>query len=91
MRNQDGTTSIRPPLFNKNNLIYWKTRTKSYLQSLGSDVWAIVEGGYQYPVVIPTDAAKKKKYETNANVFNALLGSLKESKSVKVMQLNTIK
>jgi len=28
---------------------------REYLQALGTDVWEIVEGGYQYPTSIPTD------------------------------------
>ena len=91
MSNQDGTTSIRPPLFNRNNLIFWKTRMRSYLQSLGAEVWAIVEGGYQYPAAVPTDSTERKNYETNAKAVNALLGSLTESEFVKFMQLNTTK
>jgi len=89
MRNQDETTSIRPPLFNGNNFIYWKTRTKSYLQSLGTDVWEIVDRGYQYLAAVPTDVAEKKTYETNAKAVNALLGSMIKLECVKVMQLNT--
>ena len=57
----EGLMSIRPPLFNGNNLLFWKIRTKAYLQSLGVEVWAIVEGGYQYPASIPTDAVERKK------------------------------
>ena len=76
MRNQDGTTSIRPPLFNENNIIYWKARTRSYIESLGPDVWKIMEGGYQYQTEVPIDAVEKKMYETNAKAINALLGSL---------------
>lgn len=91
MSNQDETTSIRPPLFNGNTFIYWKTRTRSHLQSLGEDVLEFVEGGYQYLAAVPTDAAEKKTYETNAKVVNSLLGSVKESEFVKVMQLNTTK
>ena len=64
---------------------------RSYLQSLGEDVWAIVEGGYQYPVAVPTDPTERKNYETNAKAVNALLGSLTESKNFKVIQLNTTK
>ena len=85
MSNQEGTTSIRPPLFNGNNLIFWKTRMISYLQSLGADVWAMVEGGYQYPAAVPTDPTERKNYETNAKAVNALLGSLTELEFVKVM------
>ena len=85
MRNQDGTTSIRPPLFNENNLIFWKKRMRSYLQSLGADVWAIVEGGYRYLATVPTDPMERKNYETNAKAVNALLGSLTKVEFVKVI------
>ena len=91
MSNQDGTSSIRPPLFNGNNLIFWKTRMRSYLQSLGAEVWEIVEGGYQYPAAVLRDPTERKNYETNAKAVNALLGSLTESEFVKVVQLNTAK
>ena len=64
---------------------------RSYLQSLGVDVWAIVEGGYQYPATTPTDPTKRNNYETNAKAVNALLGSLTKSEFFKVMQLNTAK
>ena len=54
-------------------------------------MWAIVEGGYQYPASVPTDATTRKNYETNAKAVNALLGSLTESEFFKVVQLNTTK
>ena len=91
MRNQDGIASIRPPLFNGNISIFWKTRMRSYLQSLGAELWAVVEQGYQYPAAVPTDPKERKNYETNAKAVNALLGSLTESEFVKFMQLNTAK
>ena len=61
MGSQEGVMSIKPPLFNGSNLIFQKVRTKAYLQSLGADVWAIVEEGYQYPASIPTDAAENEE------------------------------
>ena len=91
MGSQEGVMSIKPPLFNGSNLIFWKVRTKAYLQSLGADVWEIVEEGYQYPASIPTDAAERKKYEINAKVVNVLLGSMSEPELAKVMQLNSAK
>jgi len=91
MSNHEGMGSIKQPIFNGNNLTFWKTRTRAYIQSLGADVWAILEGGYQYPSIVPTDLAKNKAYENNAKVVNALLRSLSESEFVKVMQLNTTK
>ena len=91
MNNHEGMGSIRPPIFNGRNLVYWKIRTRAYLQSLGADVWEIVEGRYQFPAAIPTDSAGKKLYKTNAKDFNTLLGSLSESEFVKFMQLKTTK
>ena len=76
MNNHEGMGSIRPLIFNGSNLVYWKIRTRSSLQSLGADVWEIVEGGYQFPVAIPTDYVGKKLYKTSAKVVNTLLGSL---------------
>ena len=87
MGSHEGVLSLRPPLFNGSNLLFWKIRTKAYLQSLGAEVWAIVEEGYWYPEIIPTDAAERKKYEINAKAVNVLLGILSELEFVKVMQL----
>ena len=91
MGSHEGVFSIRPPLFNGSNLLFWKIRTKAYMQSLGAEVWEIVEGGYQYPASIPTDATERKKYEINAKAVNVLLGIMSESEFVKVMQLNLAK
>ena len=91
MSNQESVGSIRQPIFDGRNFVYWKIRTISYLQSLGMDVWEIVEGGYTFPTAIPTDTAGKKQYETNAKAVNTLLGSLSQSEFVKVMQLKTAK
>jgi len=49
--------SIIPPIFDGRNFVYWKLRTTTYLQSLGIDVWEIVEGGYKFLSAIPTDTA----------------------------------
>ena len=91
MGSHEGVMSIKPPLFNGSNLIFQKVRTKAYLQSLGAEVWAIVEEGYQYSASIPTDAAERKKYEINAKAVNVLLGSMSEPEFAKVMQLNSEK
>ena len=91
MNNQESMGSIRPPNFNGRNFVYWKIRTTTYLQSLGTDVWEISEGGYNFPIALPTDTKGKKKYETNAKVVNTLLGSLPQSEFVKVMQLKSAK
>eukprot|EP00253_Pinus_taeda_P017252 PITA_17252 len=66
-------------------------RTTTYLQSLGTNVWEIVEGGYTFPSIIPKDTTGKKQYETNAKDVNTLLGSLSQSEFVKVVQLKSAK
>ena len=76
MRNYKIEASIRPPIFDVSNFVYWKVRITGYLQSLGIEVWDIVEAGYTFPSATPTDTAGKKQYETNAKVVNTLLGSL---------------
>ena len=76
MNNQESMGSIKPPIFDGRNFVYWKIITTTYLQSLGMDVWEIVEGGYTFPSTIHTDTSSKKKYETNSRVVNRLLGSL---------------
>ena len=91
MGSHEGVMYIRPPLFNGSNLIFQKVRTQAYLQSLGAEVWAIVEEGYQYPASIPTDAAGRKKYEINSKAVNVLLGSMSKPEFAKVMQLNSTK
>jgi len=38
MNNQESMGSIRPPIFDGRNFVYWKIRTTSYLKSIGMDV-----------------------------------------------------
>lgn len=77
--------SIRPPIFHGSKFVYWKIRTVAYLQSRGTDVWEIVEGGYKFPIEIPTNTVGKKQYETNAKDVNTLLVIFSQSEFVKVM------
>jgi len=91
MSNQEREGSSRPPIFDGSNFVYWKIRTSAYLQSLGTDIWGIVEGGYTYPSAIPTDTEGRKQYELNAKVVTILLGSLSKSEIVKGMKLKSAK
>ena len=78
MSNYEREASIRPPIFYGTNFVYWKVRVTAYLQSLGTEVWDIIDTGYTFPSAAPTDTAKKKKYETNAKAVNTLLGCLSQ-------------
>eukprot|EP00253_Pinus_taeda_P019940 PITA_19940 len=83
MSKYEKEASIRPPIFDGNNFVYWKVRITTYLQSLGREVWDILETRYTFPSATPTDTAGKKQYETNAKPVNNLLGSLSHSEFVK--------
>eukprot|EP00253_Pinus_taeda_P030268 PITA_30268 len=91
MRNYEREASIRPPIFDGTNFVYWKVRVTAYLQSLGTEVWDIIETGYTFPSATPTDPVEKMKYETNAKGVNTLLGCLSQSEFVKVMQYKSAK
>eukprot|EP00253_Pinus_taeda_P009754 PITA_09754 len=78
---------IRPPIFDGTNFVYWKVKiVTAYLQSLGTEVWDIIDTGYTFPSTTPTDPAEKKQFETNAKAINTLLGCLSQSEFVKVKQ-----
>jgi len=79
MRNYEREASIRPPIFDGTNFVYWKVRVTAYPQSFGTKVWDIIDTGYTFPSATPTDPAEKKKYETNAKDVNTLLGYLSQS------------
>eukprot|EP00253_Pinus_taeda_P033828 PITA_33828 len=66
MSNYEREASIRPPIFDWISFVYWKVRVTAYLQSLGTEVWDIIDTGYTFPSATPTDPTEKKKYETNA-------------------------
>eukprot|EP00253_Pinus_taeda_P032497 PITA_32497 len=91
MSNYEREASIRSPVFDGTNFNYWKVRVTAYLQSLGTEVWNIVEIGYAFPSTTPTDADKKKKYETNAKAVSTLLGCISQSEFMKVMHYKSAK
>eukprot|EP00253_Pinus_taeda_P025462 PITA_25462 len=67
------------------------TKARIHADSMTKRCLEIVEGGYTFPLAIPTDTTGKNQYETNAKAVNTLLGSLSQSKFVKIMQLKTVK
>eukprot|EP00253_Pinus_taeda_P001870 PITA_01870 len=91
MSNYEREASIRPSIFDGTNFVYWKVRAIAYLQSLGTEVWDIIDIRYTFPSETPTDPAEKKKYETNAKTVNTLLGCLSQSEFVNVMQYKSVK
>eukprot|EP00253_Pinus_taeda_P005706 PITA_05706 len=91
MSNYEREASIRPPVFDGTNFNYWKVRVTAYLQSLGTEVWDIVETGYAFPSTTPTNADEKKEYETNAKAVSTPLGCISQSEFMKVMHYKSAK
>eukprot|EP00253_Pinus_taeda_P004759 PITA_04759 len=91
MSNYEREASIRLPVFDGTNFVYWKVRVTAYLQSLGTEVWDIIDTGYAFLASTPIDPAEKNKYETNAKAVNTLLGCLSQSEFVKVIQYKSSK
>ena len=52
---------------------------KTYLISLGMEVWQIVVDGYKITTTLPTDEVGKKNYYSNARDMNAIQGGLAET------------
>ena len=91
MSNYEREASIRPPIFYGTNFVYWKVRVTTYLQSLGTEVWDIIDTGYTFPSATPTDPAEKKEYELNAKAVTVLLSSLTQSEFMKIMHFKSAK
>ena len=58
---------------------------KTYLVTLGFDIWESMMAGYTTPITPPIDASTKNLSENNAKVMNSILCNLLESEFVKVM------
>ena len=52
MTSYDGTSSNKVPLFDGTNFSFWKVRMRTYIMSLGADVWDVVDIYYVNPVVL---------------------------------------
>eukprot|EP00253_Pinus_taeda_P023906 PITA_23906 len=87
MSNYQKEASIRPPIFDGRNFVYWKVRITTYIQSLGTEVWDIVEAGYTFTLANPTDMAAQTmkeiwdktvlRYEGDDQVKHAKLQTLR--------------
>lgn len=64
---------------------------KTYISSLGFDVWMLVKNGYVVPNAPPTDPDAKKKYDNNAKEKHAILSGLSDNEFVKVMHCVLVK
>ncbi|XP_043710374.1 uncharacterized protein LOC122659308 [Telopea speciosissima] len=91
MANREGSSSNKSPLFVGTNYTFWKLQMRTYLRSLGYDVWISVETCYT-PVEGPLiENAQKKAYKNDSKAQNALMSGLVDSELLKVMGCTTAK
>ena len=64
--------SIRVPIFDGEDHVFWKIRMINYLFSISLEVWVLVEEGYNVPKDTPTEAKERKKFWEHAKDLNAL-------------------
>ena len=90
MTSHEGNLTNKFPLFDGTIFSFWKVRMRTYLMSLGADVWDVVDTGYVNPIVL---ASKDDKLEFSFNIkaMNAILSGLAEAEFVKVMHLEFAK
>ena len=53
--------SIRVPIFDGEDHVFWNIRMKNYLISISLEVSELVEEGYKFPEVTPIEAKERKK------------------------------
>jgi hypothetical protein len=90
MSSHEGNLTNKAPLFNGTNFAFWKVRMRTYIMSLGVDVWDVVDTSYVNLVVL-ANKDHKLEFSFNAKAMNVILSGLAEEEFVKVMNLGTTK
>ena len=75
MTSYEGTSSNKVPLFDGTNFSFWKVIMRTYIMSLGVDVWDVVDTGYVNLVVLDSKD-DKLEFGFNAKEMNAILSGL---------------
>ena len=89
MTSHEGSTN-KAPIFDGTNFAFQKVRMRTYLMSLGADVWEVVETGYKKPAML-SSKDDKLEFTLNAKEMNAILSGLAEFEFVKFMHLQSAK
>ena len=71
MASQEGSSTNKAPFFTGANYAFWKVRVRTYIISLGIEVWAAVEFGYA-PKATDSKKEAKQDFVANAKAMNAI-------------------
>ena len=82
MTSHEGTLTSKVPRFDGTNFSVWKVRIRTYLMSLGADVWDVVDIGYVKLVVLASKD-DKLEFSFNAKEMNVILSGLAEDKFLR--------
>jgi hypothetical protein len=90
-QHKEGSSSVRPPLFDGTNYGYWKVRMTIFLQSMDLEIWRVVSEKYQTP---STDFSQwtdeeKKTASLNAKAMNALYCGVDKVEFNRISQCST--
>jgi hypothetical protein len=77
-------------LFDGTNFSFWKIRMRTYLMSLGADVWDVIEIGYVKPIVLASKD-DKMEFRFNEKAMNSILNGIAEAEFFKVMHCDSTK
>ena len=83
--------SIRVPIFDGEYHVFWKIRMKNYLMSIGMEVWALVEEGYNVPKITPTEAKDRNEFLEHAKALNTLQAGISKKVLAKVLCCTSVK
>jgi uncharacterized lipoprotein YehR (DUF1307 family) len=83
-----GVKLIEPLYLMEQNFSFWKISMRTYLMSLGVDVWDVIETGYVKLVVLASKD-DKLEFKFNAKEMNSILSGLVEANFVKVMHCDS--
>ena len=90
MASKEGCSTNKAPFLTGENYAFWKIRMRTYIMSLGIEVWAAVELGYA-PKATNTEKETKPDFVANVKAMNAILNGLCEAEFIKVMHKDTTK
>jgi hypothetical protein len=71
--------------FDGRNYAYWSDRVKTYLTTLGVDIWYLVINVYVIPNNAPNDLNEKKIMSCNSKARHVILAALAPTIATKVM------
>ena len=81
---QEGQSMQRPPLFETDSFIYWKTRFETYVKSKDLDLWHIITMGDFEPFEYNSETKQNEfvSYENQSDVLKKKLAKNDEAKMV---------